>query len=329
MHRMRAPIASKIVLLGMMTRIPVAGVVWQTVHYLLGFERLGYEVYYVEAHARTPAMLMEREEDDSSARAAAFIDRVMRRFGLGDRWAFHALHDDGRCFGMSELAAARASTIGALLLINLHGGTEPLPELYATDRLVYLETDPVQLQIELHDGPARRRSTSSSRTAPSSPSPRTSAHRTAACRRRTASRSIPTRQPVVLDFWRGHGARRATRFTTVGNWRQPWRDVELRRRALQLEQAPRVPEVHRPAARTGAAVRAGAVELRARRQARCSRARAGRCATRSTSRPTPTPTATTSPARAASSRSPRTRTCGCAPAGSATAARPTWPPGGR
>ena len=50
----------------MMTRIPVAGVVWQTLHYLLGFERLGYEAYYVETHARTPGMLMEREEDDSS-----------------------------------------------------------------------------------------------------------------------------------------------------------------------------------------------------------------------------------------------------------------------
>ncbi len=22
--------------------------------------------------------------------------------GLGDRWAFHALHADGRCYGMSE-----------------------------------------------------------------------------------------------------------------------------------------------------------------------------------------------------------------------------------
>ena len=44
----------KVVLLGMMTRIPVAGVVWQTVHYLLGLERLGYEAYYVETHARTP-----------------------------------------------------------------------------------------------------------------------------------------------------------------------------------------------------------------------------------------------------------------------------------
>ena len=34
----------KIVLLGMMTKIPVAGVVWQTLHYLVGLERLGYEI---------------------------------------------------------------------------------------------------------------------------------------------------------------------------------------------------------------------------------------------------------------------------------------------
>src|SRR2546425_13379406 len=92
----------RIVMLGMMTRIPVAGAVWGAMQYLIGFQRLGYDVYYVEAHARTPAMLMEHDDDDSSALAAAFIDRVMRRFDLSDKWAFHALHDDGRCYGLSE-----------------------------------------------------------------------------------------------------------------------------------------------------------------------------------------------------------------------------------
>ena len=65
----------KIVLLGMMSQMPVAGVVWQTMHYLVGFQRLGYDVYYVEAHARTPTMLMQDESDDSSAKAVAFIIR--------------------------------------------------------------------------------------------------------------------------------------------------------------------------------------------------------------------------------------------------------------
>jgi hypothetical protein len=86
----------KIVVLGMMTKMPVAGVVWQNLHYLLGLERMGYEAYYVETHAGTPSMLMRHRDDDSSALAAEFIGTVMRRFGFADRWAFHALHDDGR-----------------------------------------------------------------------------------------------------------------------------------------------------------------------------------------------------------------------------------------
>src|ERR671915_1338852 len=92
----------KIILLGVMSRLPVAGIIWQTVHYLVGLQRLGYDVYYVEAHACTPKMLMQREDDDGSAKAAAFIAGVMRRFDLGDRWAYHALHADRRYYGMSE-----------------------------------------------------------------------------------------------------------------------------------------------------------------------------------------------------------------------------------
>ena len=83
---------SKIVVLGMMTKMPVAGVVWQTLHYLTGFQRLGFEPYYVEAHARTPGMLMRAETDDSAALAAAFVADVMGRFGLAGHWAYHALH---------------------------------------------------------------------------------------------------------------------------------------------------------------------------------------------------------------------------------------------
>ena len=63
-----------VVVLGMMTKMPVAGVVWQTLHYLLGFERLGYDVHYVETHARTPSMLMTRDDEDGAALAARFID---------------------------------------------------------------------------------------------------------------------------------------------------------------------------------------------------------------------------------------------------------------
>ena len=85
-----------IVVLGMMTRHPVPGVIWQTIHYLIGFQRLGYDVYHVEAHSRPPHMF-----DDSTPRAVAFLDRIMSRFGLSGHWAYHALHEDGRSHGMT------------------------------------------------------------------------------------------------------------------------------------------------------------------------------------------------------------------------------------
>jgi GT2 family glycosyltransferase len=214
----------KVVLLGMMTRIPVAGVVWQTIHYLLGFERLGYEAYYVEAHARTPSMLMEREEEDSSAKAAAFIDGVMRRFGMADRWAFHGLHYDNRCYGLSE-GELRRLYDSALMMVNMHGGTEPRPELYATDRLVYLETDPVQLQAELHEGVQATLDFLEPHCAFFSYGEN---YGNPDCGLPFQDRFPlhPTRQPVIMDFWRGRpGA--GEKLTTVGNWRQPWRDVIL------------------------------------------------------------------------------------------------------
>lgn len=219
MYFLRRP---KIVLLGMMTKTPVAGVVWQTLHYLVGFERLGYEVYYVEAHARTPSMLMERPDDDASLKAASFIDDVMRRVDMSDHWAFHALHDDGRCYGLSDTQLYDLYR-SASLIVNLHGGTLPLPEHSATGRLVYVETDPVALQIELHYGlketidflepHAAFFTFGENYGAPD-------------CRLPVSERFEfrSTRQPVVMDWWQTDLAAEPA-YTTIGNWRQMWREV--------------------------------------------------------------------------------------------------------
>jgi hypothetical protein len=184
-------------------------------------------VYYVEAHARTPSMFMETEEDDGTARAAAFIDRVMRRFGFEGRWAYHALHEDRpRCLGIPE-PRLKELYRSAALIINLHGGTLPLEEHSRAGRLVYLETDPVQLQIELHEN-----------------NPETIPFLEPHCAFFTFGENYgrpgcglpvssrfhfkPTRQPVVLDLWKGGGeAAEAGVFTTIGNWQQPWREVHF------------------------------------------------------------------------------------------------------
>lgn len=207
-----------IVVLGMMSKMPVPGNIWLVAQYLEGFRRLGCEVYYVEAHGITPTKLMDGAEDDGALKAAAFIAGVMRRFDLSDHWAFHSRYED-RYFGMSR-TALHALYASADLIINLHGGTVPLPEHAATGRLVYLETDPVALQIELHDRDAAAVAFLEPHVALFTwglnygapdcrvpQDPRFEFH--------------PSCPPVIADFWPSGPVNPEARFTTVGNWRQP------------------------------------------------------------------------------------------------------------
>ncbi|MBI2821051.1 MAG: hypothetical protein HYX74_02390 [Acidobacteria bacterium] len=208
----------------MMTKMPVAGIVYLTLQYLLGFKRLGYEVYYVEAHARTPSMFMTHEHDDGSAKAAAFIADLTQRFDLGDCWAYHALHDDGRFYGLSE-SKVRQLYQSAAVLINLHGGTRPLPEHSATGRLVYLGTDPVEVEIELHQNLEETIDFLEPHCAFFTWGEN---YGNPDCKLPVSERFKfrPTRQPVVLDLWQSDRGGGDT-FTTVGSWYQPWRPVTL------------------------------------------------------------------------------------------------------
>ena len=217
----------KIVLLGMMTKMPVAGVVWQTMHYLVGLQRLGYDVYYVEDHARTPSMFMQTEADDGAGMAAGFIAKYMSRFDIGaDRWCYRARHDDGRYYGMGESALNQVYR-DAAMIINLHGGTVPLPEHYATNRLVYIETDPVQLQIELYH---KHKPTYDFLKPHCAFFTFGENYGNSDCLLpvNTQFKFVPTRQPVVMNFWPAdwHGGGEA--FTTVGNWEQQWRQVRFK-----------------------------------------------------------------------------------------------------
>jgi hypothetical protein len=213
----------KIVLLGMMAKMPVAGVVWQTMHYLVGFQRLGYEVYYVEAHATTPTMFLDSSDHDGSDKVAAFLEGVLRRFDLGDRWAFHALHADSRSYGLSAAQLSRLYDT-TRWIINLHGGTLPLPEHCATNRLVFLETDPVQVQIELSED---NRQTIEFLDLHCAFFTFGENYGRTRCLLPVSDRYDfrPTRQPVVLDFWREGAKPPGLMFTTIGNWRQGQREL--------------------------------------------------------------------------------------------------------
>jgi hypothetical protein len=222
------PILSKpkVVVLGAMSKMPVGGMVFITLQYVMGLKRLGFDVYYVEAHARTPSWLMKDEHDDGSALAAAFIAGMMRRFDLGDdRWAFHALHDRGQCYGLS-IDELRRVYREAALIFNLHGCTTPRPEHYETNRLVFVGTDPVADEVAVHQGDQKTIDYLAPHSAFFTWGEN---HGNPDCGVPTSDRFtlVPTRQPIVMDLWEPFHRGPATTFTTIANWNQPWRPVTL------------------------------------------------------------------------------------------------------
>ncbi|MDQ6765918.1 MAG: hypothetical protein M3Z22_07460 [Verrucomicrobiota bacterium] len=223
MNLQRKPI---VVLLGMLTTMPVGGVVWQTVHYLVGLQRLGFDVYYVEDHGMVPAMFADATDADGTEKAAAFLAQTMGRFDLGNRWSYHAWHREDVYFGVGESETQQAFERAAAV-INLHGGTLPRDEHRLGGALIYLETDPVAPEIELYNNVEATFSFLDLHTAHFTFGENIGA---ADCKVPAPPQQYqfhPTRQPVVLDFWNKGRVAPGERFTSIANWRQPHRQMTL------------------------------------------------------------------------------------------------------
>jgi hypothetical protein len=246
--------------------MPFAGITWLTMPYVVGLERLGFEAYYVEAHAIYPRHFHGTRGEGAEG-AAAFIDRAMRYFGMPEgRFAFHALHGDESVWGMSD-TQLRELYRSAALIINLHGGTLPLPEHYATGRLELIDTDPVGFQVDVYNGDQEVIDYLEPHCAfftwgtnfgqPDCGVPQ-------------SDRFIyePTRMPILIDRWQSHGRPAGPAFTTIGNWSQGKTDEVVLDGELYTWSCTASSKVHRPPGRSGA-VRIGARKHRARRPSDC------------------------------------------------------------
>lgn len=217
----------RVVVLGIAGRTPFAGVVWQVLHYLEGFRRLGYDVYYVEDTGDWPYDADRNTVTDDCSFTVRYIARLMSWCDLSDRWLYRS-GVDGRLFGLSESQASRlfAETD---VLVNLTGATILRDEHLRVPVRIYLETDPVMPQIEVARGRQFTIDLLSAHTHHFSygenlqhpdcrvPVERFTYH--------------PTRPPVILDWWQsnhdgGPLSRSEACFTTVANWEQSGKDIE-------------------------------------------------------------------------------------------------------
>jgi hypothetical protein len=213
----------RVVLLHFVGQMPLAGIAWQAIHYLIGLERLGYEVWYVENHGANPYDPRRNSVVMDCAYNVAYLRRVMERHGLAGRWAYwDAINDVYH--GLSR-EAVFALLRGADALINLCGATRLRDEHMECPVRIMVDTDPVYEQIKYAQA-----------------DPKARLYLDAHTHFFTYGENVggpgwivplcgipwrPTRPPVVLDLWPvGPGAPRC--FSTIATWENKGKDIEFK-----------------------------------------------------------------------------------------------------
>ncbi len=220
----------KIVVMGFMGSCPIAGVVWQHVHYIVGLQRLGHEVYYIEDSARNPYDPVRMEVTEEYRYAGGVLQRLARNFDFAGRWGYCARYlPDQPTAGLS-LKKIRQLYVEADAILNVCGTQEFNDDLLKSDRILYVESDPGVEQIKVDKGVTSTKEYLGRHHAlftfgeyvGRKPFP-VPTH---------GMKWLPTRQPVVTDLWRTKAAPpSAAVFTSIANWSTSGqKDIVWRRR---------------------------------------------------------------------------------------------------
>lgn len=220
-----------VMVLGIMGQAPFAGVAWQVLHYLEGLNRLGCDVYYIEDTGGWPYDPELNTVTDQLNYTVNYISRLMTWCGLTNRWAYCAPTSHHQTFGLSRIKILELFA-QADVLINLTGSTVLHDEHLRVPVRIYLETDPVFPQIEIAKGNQFFLNLLGTHTHHFTYGENIGDPGCGVPVERFTY--IPTRQPVVLDWWTplspfpGNAPvpTGTERFTTIASWRQPHKDVE-------------------------------------------------------------------------------------------------------
>jgi hypothetical protein len=207
----------RIVVMGFMGSCPIAGVIWQHIHYVVGLQRLGHTVYYIEDSARLPYNPETFEVNNEFDYAARLLNRLSREFGFKNRWAFCARYLPGNPTAGLPLKRIRQLYRDADAILNICGAQEFNDDLLGSDRILYIESDPSVEQIKIDKGVKattnylqRHRALFTFGENAGTKSFPVPTH---------GFKWLPTRQPVVTDLWKTQRAPpRAAVFTSVANW---------------------------------------------------------------------------------------------------------------
>src|ERR1041384_5979906 len=85
----------RLIVMGFMGSCPIAGVIWQHLHYIVGLQRLGHDFFYIEDSARLPYNPETFEVNEEFDYAAKDLNRLERGVAFKSRWAYCARYLPG------------------------------------------------------------------------------------------------------------------------------------------------------------------------------------------------------------------------------------------
>jgi hypothetical protein len=211
-----------IVVLHFAGQMPLAGIAWQAIHYLVSLEQLGYRAWYVEDGGANPFDPRANSVAMACDYNVSYLRRAMECIGLGQRWSYwDAIHDVRYGLTHRQVCALYAR---ADALINLCGATRLREEHLSCPVRIMIDTDPVYEQIKYATADQASRAYLEAHThfftygenlgAEDCPVPLS---------------GIPwhsTRPPVDVSLWPKPGDKPPC-FTTIGTWENKGKNIEF------------------------------------------------------------------------------------------------------
>jgi hypothetical protein len=217
------PRRKTVLVLHLAGQIPIAGIAWQALHYVLGLRRLGFDVWYIEDSGANPYDPRAQSVVNDCRYNVEFVKTMMERFDLGDRWAYwDAVSDTVHGISKERLLALYRE---AAALYNLCGATRLREEHMHCPIRVFVDTDPVFEHAKVAAGDEDSLEYLGSHT-----------HLfTYGENLGNADCPVPmvrfdwkkTRPPVLVDLWDAGCVAAGPFFTSVATWENRGKDIKV------------------------------------------------------------------------------------------------------
>ena len=136
----------KIIVGGYIGLYPTGGVTWDYIQYVIGFQLLGHDVYYIEDTNQYSRFQTLGKAWDDASDSIDYLRKTMAYFGFQHKWAYRDIAS-GVCYGLS-LSQLNEICRTADIFINISASTFLRDEYLAIPCRILIDSDPMFTQID-------------------------------------------------------------------------------------------------------------------------------------------------------------------------------------